>query len=247
MDKDDVRAKPKQRTVIGVFHTMEQAQRAFDELRREAFSRDEISFIASKAGTSDWAERTAQPGSEARGDDIAADAGIGAAVGGVGGLLLSFAGLAVPGVGPVIAAGPILAALGGAGIGAAAGGLIGALTESGVPADEAGYYAEGVRRGAIVITVTAPEALADKAAAILERSGALDIDDRVSGWRNRGWTHHDSTAEPLTVDEIRREREYWSAAERQGDEWEAQTQSTAHVESERPRRESRRRVRIYPS
>ena len=76
--------------------------------------------------------------------DVVADAGIGAAIGGVGGLLLSAAGaLTIPVIGPILAAGPIAAALTGAGIGAAAGGLIGALTESGVPEEDAEILCRG--------------------------------------------------------------------------------------------------------
>jgi hypothetical protein len=126
--------------------------RARSTISQRRVSRDDISFIANKAGTGEWTEpaRPDQRDMIDAGDkvsNVAGDAGIGAAIGGVGGLLLSFAGMAIPGVGPVLAAGPIVAALGGAGLGAAAGGLIGVLTESGIPEDEAGLYAEGVRRG----------------------------------------------------------------------------------------------------
>jgi hypothetical protein len=216
------------RSVIGVFHSMDEAQRAFDDLQSQGFTRDEISFVANKASTSEWTERTQREAvvkADDKSADVAADAGIGAAVGGVGGLLLSFAGAAVPGIGPVLAAGPIIAALGGAGVGAAAGGLIGVLVEGGVPEEDAAYYAEGVRRGGILITVIARGERADRAAEILDRHGAVDIDDRVSEWRSRGWTTHDPAAAPLTSDEIRREREYLRAKERQSDEWTARARS----------------------
>jgi hypothetical protein len=92
-----------------------------------------------------------------RGGDAASGAlkgaGTGAALGGVLGLVAGVASLAIPGFGPVIAAGPIAAALAGAGVGAVAGGLIGGLTNIGVPEQEAHYYAEGVRRGGTLITV----------------------------------------------------------------------------------------------
>jgi hypothetical protein len=221
------------RTVIGVFHSLKDAQRAFDDLTAEGFSHDEISLIANKAGTTEWTEAAAQGPSEpesidqGRGIRIADDAGIGAAVGGIGGLLLSVAGLAIPGIGPVLAAGPIVAALGGAGLGAAAGGVIGALVESGVPEEKAGHYAESVRRGGTLITVRASGDRADRAAELLDRAGAVDIDDRVSDWRNRGWTWHDSNAQPLTEDELRREREYFRAAGPQGDEWQKMSAAEA--------------------
>lgn len=214
------------RTVIGVFRNVDDAQRGFDQLIGEGFSRDDISFVANKAVASEWTEpatnaagEAAEHASEPPLTTVAEDAGIGAAIGGVGGLLLSFAGLAIPGVGPVLASGPIVAALGGAGLGAAAGGLVGVLTENGVPKEEAGHYAEGVRRGGILITVKASGDRADRAARILNDSGAIDIDDRVADWRKRGWRGYDSKAEPLTDDEARREREYFIAANRQAQEW----------------------------
>jgi hypothetical protein len=220
------------RTVVGVFHSMEQAQKAFDDLTAEGFSRDDISFIANKAGTSDWTEPARPERSDmiVAGDkvsNVAGDAGIGAAIGGVGGLLLSFAGMAIPGVGPILAAGPIVAALGGAGLGATAGGIIGVLTEVGVPEEDAGVYAEGVRRGGILLTVRGAGEKADRAAKILDENGAVDIDDRVSDWRTRGWTRHETDAQPLTEDEVRREREYFSAARRQGAELQALSKNTA--------------------
>jgi hypothetical protein len=159
---------------------MDDAQRAFDALQEEGFSRDEISFIANKNASESWGGSNATTDKGDTASDIAADAGIGAALGGAGGLLLSFAGLAIPGIGPVLAAGPILAALGGAGIGAAAGGLIGGLTESGISHEHAQHYAESVRRGDILITVRAEEARADRAAEILDDNGEVDIDRRVS-------------------------------------------------------------------
>jgi hypothetical protein len=160
---------------------------------------------------------------------VAADAGIGAALGGVGGLLLSFAGLAIPGIGPILAAGPIIAALGGAGIGAAAGGLIGGLTEHGVPEEHAHHYAEGVRRGDILITVRTEGDRAERAAAIMDDNGAVDIDHRVADWKNRGWERHDTSAEPLSADEIRRERSYYNAAQQQGDEWRDETRRNSDL------------------
>ncbi len=234
--REDVRgsAAP-ERTVVGVFESTGDAQRAFDDLLREGFSHDEISLIANQSRSDEWTART--PAQTASADlrdtpetdtasDVAADAGIGAAVGGVGGLLLSFAGLAIPGIGPVLAAGPIVAALGGAGVGAATGGLIGALTDRGVPEEAASHYAEGVRRGDVLVAVHASSERADRASEILNRNGAVNIDDRVSQWRTRGWTRHDPSASPLSKDEIRREREYYRAAERQGDEWAERSQTT---------------------
>jgi len=216
-----------ERTIVGAFRSMDDAQRTFDALQKEGFLRDEISFVANKNARE---ARRASDATTEIGDtasDIAADAGIGAALGGVGGLLLSFAGLAVPGIGPVLAAGPILAALGGAGIGAAAGGLIGALTESGIPYEHGENYAESVRRGGILVTVRADEVRADRAAEVMDDNGAIDIDSRVSEWRERGWEWHDTTAEPLSSDELKRERDYYRAANEQRDQSSEQARRNA--------------------
>jgi len=214
-----------QRMVLGVFQSLDEAQRAFGDLEADGFSRNEVSLIANKSGASGpvdpGREKAAQlnAAAEPAGSDIAADAGIGAAIGGVGGLLLSFASLAVPGVGPIVAAGPIIAALGGAGIGAATGGIIGALTETGVPEGAAHHYAEGLRRGDVLIAVRAEGARAGRAARVLDNNGAIDIADRVSAWRSRGWTRFDPDAQPLSADELRRERQYYAEARKQGREW----------------------------
>jgi hypothetical protein len=222
------------RTVVAVFHSMADARRAFDELHSKGFTPDEISFVANSAGA-----ETPEPASPA--GEVAADAGIGAALGGVGGLLLGFAGLAVPGVGPVLVAGPILGALGGAGVGAAAGGLIGALTADGVPEEDAGYYAEGVRRGDILITVRSSGERVDEAAEILNRCNPVNIRDRVSAWRKRGWSGHDIAGMPLTADELRREREYYVSAGQQGDEWASRTSAAKATGTARPQRERKTR------
>jgi uncharacterized protein (TIGR02271 family) len=116
-------------------------------------------------------------------------AGTGAAVGGVLGLVAGAAALTIPGLGPLIAAGPIAAALGGAGIGAAAGGLIGALSNLGVPEEEAHYYAEGVKRGGTLVTLHArSDDVADCAAEVMRRHGAVDIDQRAAEWKEQGWS-----------------------------------------------------------
>ncbi len=218
------------KTVVGIFDSMTEAENAVRALESAGISRDDVSVVAnSEAANSGAASKNTGGSAETAGSglattgtpsSVAADAGIGAALGGVGGLLLSFAGLAIPGIGPILAAGPIIAALGGAGIGAVAGGVIGALTEAGVPEEEAHYYAEGVRRGQVLVTVKTDETRADQARQVLDSNGAVDVEGRASEWRDRGWSGHNPGAEPLSADELRRERDYYSAADSQGREWE---------------------------
>ena len=119
--------------------------------------------------------------------------------------------LLIPGVGPVIAAGPLATVLGltaaGAGIGAAAGGLIGALTHAGVPEDDANYYAEGVRRGGTLVMVASPDEQAQNAYDIMQTHGAVDIDERGEDYRNSGWKGFDHNAQPYNAEQINTARQ----------------------------------------
>ncbi len=96
--------------------------------------------------------------------------------------------LAIPGLGPVVAAGWLVAGLTGAGIGAAAGGLAGGLTGAGLSESEAAAYAEGVRRGGTLVTVRSDEGRAAQVLSILNAAGSIDLDQRAEGWRSEGWT-----------------------------------------------------------
>src|ERR1700730_11087383 len=100
------------KTVVAVFDSMNDAQNAVRELENAGFSREDISVVAHKdsSGHSQPDTGTMEPPADTTAH-VVSDAGIGVALGGIGGLLLSFAGLAIPGVGPVLAIGPIVAAL----------------------------------------------------------------------------------------------------------------------------------------
>ncbi len=181
------------KTIVGYFDQYSQAQEAVRSLVDTGFSRNDISLVASdpkgEYAKSDVVTHT-DPDETSY---TAAGAGTGAIIGGIGGLLIGIGALAIPGVGPVIAAGPIATALLGAGVGAAAGGLIGVLMDAGIPENEAHYYAEGVRRGGAVVTVsTEDEMLVERATNIFTKHGAVDIDRRADEWRQTGWTGYDS-------------------------------------------------------
>lgn len=177
------------KTVVGLMNSAAEAESVVRDLGASCgCSREDIGLMArgSEGDRSVEHER-------GQGGDVAAGAlkgaGTGAALGGVLGLVAGVASLSIPGVGPFIAAGPIAAALAGAGTGAAAGGLIGALVNIGVPEDEAHYYAEGVRRGGTLITVHArSDAIAECAAEVMRKHGAMDIDERAAQWKHQGWS-----------------------------------------------------------
>lgn len=192
------------KTIVGLFDTFTEAQGAVRDLVNKGFPRDTISIAANNAA-GEYVESTASE----EWSGTATGATTGAAIGGIGGLLVGLGALAVPGVGPIVAAGPLIAALTGAGVGAVAGGLIGALTDIGVPEEDASYYAEGVRRGGTLVTLNAEDDRAEDAIDILEDHNAVDVEQRAATWKQSGWTGYSSTAKPYTPEEITREREQY--------------------------------------
>jgi hypothetical protein len=106
----------------------------------------------------------------------------------------------------VVAAGWLVSTGVGALAAGAAGGIIGALTQAGVSEDEAHVYAEGVRRGGTLVTARVPDADRMACEAILDRN-AVDVPVRADTWERAGWNRFDPQSRPLTVEEIRRERD----------------------------------------
>jgi len=150
-----------------------QAERIVSNLKAANFSNNDISVLfPDKSGTKDFAheQHTKAP------EGAATGAGTGGVVGGVLGWLVGIGSLAIPGVGPFIAAGPIMAALAGAGLGAAVGGLSGALIGMGIPEYEAKRYEGKIKEGNILISVHSEDSDEVKRAKdIFERAGAHDI------------------------------------------------------------------------
>lgn len=168
-------------TVAALFRDRMQAERAIDEMRRMGMDPQRVSVVTrDRRESREIAEST---GAEA-GAGAATGAGIGAILGGAAGWLAGIGALAIPGLGPIVAAGPIAAALGGAGIGAITGGLVGALTGWGFSEDEARGYENRVREGDILLTVEIPEG-EDAALAqdLLRRAGGQSVG--TGTWRRR--------------------------------------------------------------
>jgi hypothetical protein len=190
------------KTVTGLFDNYDDANDAVGELVAAGVSRDDISIVANNA--TGW-----HKGDETEaGEDAAAGAGVGAVVGGAGGLLTGLGLMAIPGVGPVVAAGWLAAtavgAVGGAVVGGAAGGIIGAMTEAGVPENDAHVYAEGVRRGGTMVTARVEDDLAANAEQILRQYRSADIAARRTEYEAGGWTGFDPGADVYTADEQER-------------------------------------------
>ncbi|MBD9512074.1 hypothetical protein IB265_35630 [Ensifer sp. ENS10] len=193
------------RTVTGLFDDYETARDAVRDLEAAGIPPDDISIIANNSG--DW---YSDDTSDAAGG-ASAGAGLGAAGGGIVGLLTGLGLMAIPGVGPVVAAGWLASTAAGAAAGAvaggAAGGIIGGLTETGVDEDDAHVYAEGVRRGGTLVTARVEHDLVAQAETILQQRDRVDLAARRSAYTEEGWSHFDEDADPYTVDQVERERE----------------------------------------
>src|ERR1700690_4650472 len=163
----------KKTAVFGIFHNANQAERVVDRLREEGFSNDDISVLLQDSqGSRDFAHEKNTKAPEGATTGVTA----GGVIGGTLGLLAGIGALAIPGVGPLIAAGPIMGALAGLGVGGAVGGLTGALIGAGIPEYEAKRYEGRIKDGGILVSVHCDSSeWTKKAKEILGRTGAQDV------------------------------------------------------------------------
>jgi len=161
------------KAVFCIATTYQQAETIVDNLKVSGFLSNNISVLfPDNEGTRSFAheKNTKAP------EGAVTGAGTGGVLGGVLGWLAGIGSLAIPGIGPFVAAGPIMAALGGAAVGATVGGLTGALVGLGIPEYEAKQYEGKLRQGNILISVHSENSTeADKAKKIFEKAGAEDI------------------------------------------------------------------------
>ena len=192
------------KTVTGLFDTYGDAEAAVSNLQAAGIPSDDISIVSNNG---DGRYKTDDSNAA---EGAGTGAGIGAGIGGAGGLLAGLGLLAIPGVGPVVAAGWLAAtaagAAAGAVVGGATGGIIGALTDSGVPERDAHFYAEGVRRGGTLVTARVDEARRSEAEAILKGSNWVDPVSRRRTYEEGGWRSFDPSLDPYTADQIAEER-----------------------------------------
>ena len=202
------------KTVVGLFDHLAEARDAVQDLVNAGIDREKISVLANDTAirhtTDDGRHRATDGGSNTTAlSTTALDAGKGAIWGGVTGLLLGLGSFAIPGVGPVVAAGALTTAIGstlaGAGLGAVAGGLIGALVTAGVPESHAHYYTESVRRGSVLVVAQADDATAQRAAEVMRTHGAVDFETRMDQYRESGFRQFDHSAAPLSPSEMETE------------------------------------------
>ncbi len=151
-------------TVIGVFDDQRSAENAVNEIRNAGITDDNISIIAR--------EESIDNNQRGNNQDLTDGATTGGAIGGLAGLMAGAGALTIPGVGPIIAAGPIAAGL----TGVAAGGITGSLIDMGIDEERGQYYENEVEKGAILATVEANRNKTDEVTSFFENNGARDVE-----------------------------------------------------------------------
>jgi hypothetical protein len=163
----------KNTAAFGIYSSRAGVENAVEALKTAGYRNTDISVLfPENAGTKDFAmeKHTKAP------EGATAGAGTGVAIGGALGWLAGIGALSIPGLGPFIAAGPIMAALAGAGVGGAVGGVVGALVGMGIPEFEAKRYEGRIKSGGILLSVHCDDSEWNrKAKAILEKTGAEDV------------------------------------------------------------------------
>jgi len=163
----------KNTAAFGIFASRSEAEVAVNELINVGFSNQDVSVLmADKSGTRDFAaeKNTKAP------EGTSAGAGVGGALGGTLGLLAGIGAIAIPGVGPLIAAGPIMATIAGVGAGGLVGGIVGALVGMGIPEYEAKRYEGRVKEGGILVSVHCDSSEeVSRAKDVLKRAGGEDV------------------------------------------------------------------------
>lgn len=199
-------------TISRLYDNYADAKRAVQGLEAAGVPHSDISIVANNSDN--WYNNKKvdrdHDGVDDRAEGAGKGAGIGAGVGGAAGLLAGLGLLAIPGLGPVVAAGWLAATAVGAAAGAATGGIVGALTEAGVSKEDAPLYAEGVRRGGTLVSARVPDADRARLDSVLSQS-SVNLQDRSAAWRKTGWQSFDPASKPYGADEVEKERQLYGA------------------------------------
>ncbi len=188
--------------VTRLFDTYEHAVGAVTDLEASGVAHNAISLVANNTDNrcvGNPSEVTEAEPADAVADGAGTGASVGTVLGGSAGLLAGLGMLAIPGIGPVVAAGWLVATALGAGVGAASGGLIGSLVGAGVAETDAHAYAEGVRRGGALVTVRPEDSQDAMVEAILARHATVDISTRADDYRRGSWSRFDESAPAYTA------------------------------------------------
>jgi len=179
------------KTISRVYDTYAQARNAVAAVEAAGVPTSEVSLVANKYVSDTYANvDDVSKASEGAGTG----AGIGGAVGGGAGLLAGIGMLAIPGLGPVVAAGWLAALAVGAAAGAATGGIVGALIGAGISDEHAHVYSESVRRGGTLVSVRVNDHEAARIQAVLDRYNPIDPALRGAEYRKDGWKSFDPKA-----------------------------------------------------
>ena len=194
-------------TTTRLYDSYDDARAVVDALETAGVPHADVSLVSNAADRTlptEGSDGTNTAESAATGSGTGAT--LGTVLGGGAGLLAGLGMLAIPGVGPIVAAGWLVATLTGAGVGAAAGGLAGSLTGAGVSEADAHVHAEGVRRGGAVVTVRTDDTMQESVEAMLDGRKPVNLAARRAEYQTEGWTAHDETAPAYSPEQITTER-----------------------------------------
>ena len=181
-------------TVSALYDNYTDASLAVSDLEGAGFPHSDISVVANKASKgvvhSDGQRYPDSSGT-------ATGASVGAVLAGGAGLLAGLGLMAIPGIGPVVAAGWLASTVTGAAVGGVAGSIVGALTDAGVNPEHAEVYAEGVRRGGTLVTVKASDGDVGRVRSILQNRSWVDPETRGQEYRSSGWNKFDDKLPPF--------------------------------------------------
>ena len=195
-------------TISRLYDSYESARMAVGRLEAAGVPHSDVSIVANNSDNWYDGKDRDRDGVDDRAEAAGTGAGIGAGLGGAAGLLAGLGLLAIPGLGPVVAAGWLAATAVGAAAGAATGGIVGALTEAGVSKDDAPLYAEGIRRGGTLVSAKVPDGDRSRLDAVLSPS-SVNLQERSAAWAKSGWTGYDAASPPFAAEQVRKERELY--------------------------------------
>ena len=201
------------KTITRVYDDYTAAELTVRDLEKAGLGSSHIGIVASNAegwhkpggGAVDPKHDKDRDGKDDRAEGAATGGGVGTILGGAAGVAAGLGMLAIPGIGPVVAAGWLAALASGAVGGGVVGGLIGALVESGTSKENAQLYAEALRRGGAIVTAKVSDDDEAQYAAIMDHR-AFDVTERGQIWRDEGWTGYDPEAPAYSAEEVARER-----------------------------------------
>jgi hypothetical protein len=214
-------------TISRLYDNYADATRAVSDLEAAGVPHDDISIVSNNSdnwysGSTPASGRTTTAntttttnkidrdgdGVDDRAEGAATGGSIGAGLGGAAGVLAGLGLLAIPGVGPVVAAGWLASLLTGAVAGGAVGGVIGALSQAGISKDDAPVYAEGLRRGGTLVSARVSDASQASLQAVMDRS-AVNVGERRTAYQKSGWQTFDQNMTPYNAEQVRKEREMY--------------------------------------